>query len=111
MKISKLATAAAFSCSVLFGTAAFADDAKPDQSVGEYASDAVVTTKIKAAFVAEKDLSVLDISVETVDGVAALTGTVDSTGHAELAERVAGGVEGVKRVDNRLMIAPVKAVE
>ncbi len=46
---------------------------KQKQSVGEYASDTVVTRKVKAAIVADKSLSALDIAVETNNGVVTLT--------------------------------------
>ena len=67
MEIRKLIAAAALGTGAVFTSMAFAaDDSKPKQSVGEYASDATVTTKVKAAFVADKQLSALEIAVETV---------------------------------------------
>ena len=68
MEIRKLIAAAALGTGAVFTSMAFAaDDGKPKQSVGEYASDATVTTKVKAAFVADKQLSALEIAVETTD--------------------------------------------
>jgi hyperosmotically inducible protein len=82
---------------------------KPKQSVGEYASDAVVTTKVKAAIVADKSLSALDVAVETNNGVVTLTGTVASAAQSDNATHAARGVEGVKQVKNELKVDPAKA--
>ncbi|KOF54362.1 MULTISPECIES: BON domain-containing protein [unclassified Achromobacter] len=99
-----LGTGAAFSCIALA-----ADDGKPKQSVGEYASDAAITTKVKAAFVADKQLSALDIAVETNNGVTTLTGTVGTAAEADHAAQVTRAIEGVKQVKNDIKVDPAKA--
>ena len=70
-----------------FGVPALADhhQNKDKQSVGEYTSDAVITTKVKAAIVAEKNLSALDVAAETHEGVVTLTGTVATAEQADKA--------------------------
>ncbi|ASC63187.1 BON domain-containing protein [Achromobacter denitrificans] len=109
MELRKLTAAAALGLGAAFTSIAFAaDDGKPKQSVGEYASDATVTTKIKAAFVADKQLSALDIAVETNAGVATLTGTVGTAAEADHAATVTRGVEGVKQVMNNIKVDPAK---
>ncbi|MEI2415719.1 BON domain-containing protein [Orrella sp. JC864] len=80
------------------------NEADKQQSAGEYVDDAVVTTKIRAAIVAEDNLSNFDIGVETIDGVTTLTGTVETDAQKEAAERVAKEVEGVRRVNNDLQV-------
>jgi hyperosmotically inducible protein len=95
--------------SITMATAYAADTDKPKQSVGEYSSDAVVTTKVKAAIVAEKSLSALDVAVETNNGVTTLSGTVGSAAQSADATRVARGVEGVKQVKNDLKVDASKA--
>lgn len=72
--------------------------------VAVYVDDAAVTAKVNAAILAESGMSVFNISVETTKGVTALTGTIDSNENRNKAERLVAGVEGVKRVDNRLRI-------
>ena len=79
-----------------------ADEKK--QSAGEYVDDAVVTTKIRAAIVAEKNLSNFDIGVETIDGVTTLSGAVDTEDQKDAAERVTKEVEGVRRVNNDIEV-------
>lgn len=111
MQIKKIVAATAVGASMVFASSVFAadHDAKPKQSAGEYTSDAVVTTKVKAAIVAEKNLSALDIAVETVDGTTQLSGSVATAAQADHAARVARGVEGVKQVKNLLKVDASKA--
>lgn len=72
------------------------------ERAGDYVSDAALTTKINAALVAQKELSALDISVDSNQGVVTLSGTVDSDAQIELAEKVVEDLDGVKAVDNKL---------
>lgn len=111
MTLTKILSASALGLSLSLGAGSFAvaaSDMQSKQSVGEYASDAVVTTKVKAAMVAEKDLSALDVAAETNNGVVTLTGTVATAAQAEAAARVTRGVEGVKQVENKLKVDPAK---
>lgn len=75
-------------------------------SVGEYIDDTLITTKVKGKILAEAGLSSFSISVETNQGIVTLRGDVDKHETASLAERVAKMVNGVKRVDNRLVYKP-----
>ncbi|MBO9352730.1 BON domain-containing protein [Bordetella petrii] len=110
MQMRKLIVAAAVGASTLLGTAAYAAEGDaPKQSMGEYASDAVITTKVKAAFVADDTLSALDIAVETNDGTVTLSGTVGTEAETEQAARVARDVEGVTQVQNDIKVDPAKA--
>ena len=110
MNIKKIMIATAIGSSVVFGAPAMAaSNTDQKQSVGEYASDAVITTKVKAAIVAEKNLSALDIAVETNDGVVTLTGTVATDAQADNAARVTRDVEGVKQVENKVKVDPTTA--
>jgi hyperosmotically inducible protein len=112
MMMRKLIMATAICTGTLIGTvsnAAYAANPEQKQSASEYASDAVVTTKVKGAFVAQSALSALDIGVETVDGKVTLTGTVGTAAEVELASHVARDVEGVKQVQNDLQVDKAKA--
>ena len=66
--------------------------------------DAAVTAKVKAAIVREKNLSALDVNVETENGVVQLGGFVDTKDQIERASKVAGKVKGVKSVQNDLKL-------
>ena len=111
MNLKKILVATAIGSSVVLGAPAMAAASNTDQkqSVGEYASDAVITTKVKAAIVAEKNLSALDIAVESNDGVVTLTGTVATDAQADNAARVTRDVEGVKQVENKVKVDPTTA--
>lgn len=77
---------------------------KPSTTAGAYLGDSAITAKVKAAIVAEPDLSALEIKVNTSDGVVTLTGTVDTQQKIERAAQVAQTIDGVKTVDNQLSL-------
>jgi hyperosmotically inducible protein len=74
------------------------------EKTGEAISDTAITSKIKAAILAEADLKVLQIHVETSNGMVALTGAVDSQADSDRAASIARRVDGVKAVDNQLTV-------
>lgn len=75
-------------------------------AMSEAAGDAAITAAVKARLLASEHLKALDISVSTEDGVVVLSGTVPSEMVAANASAIVGEVEGVSRVDNRLVVAP-----
>jgi hyperosmotically inducible protein len=97
-----------------------AEDAgkKIDQAVGEVGTmieessgeasmkvdDAAITTKIKAAFMAESMIDSLNISVDTINGIVTLTGTTNSLESSKKAEEIAGVVSEVSQVINQIVI-------
>lgn len=81
--------------------------ARPDRaSTGEYIDDTAITAKVKAALVADKEVSALSVNVETFRGVVQLSGFADSQAEINRAVSVARGVGGVKSVKNDLRIKP-----
>ncbi len=79
-------------------------DSRERQPVGEYIDDSVITTRVKAAMAGDSDISVMEVSVETYDGVVQLSGFVTSQAQANRAAELARGVPGVKRVNNDMRI-------
>lgn len=71
---------------------------------GAVIEDAAITTQIKSAILAEPKLKVMQIAVETIDGVVTLAGLVDTQANSDQATQVASTVIGVKRVENRLIV-------
>ena len=67
--------------------------------------DAAITAKVKAGILAEPELKVLKIDVDTKEGRVTLTGSADNAELVKKAEQVASAVEGVKGVDNRLSVS------
>ena len=66
--------------------------------------DAAITTKVKAAVLAEPGLKSMDINVDTKDGVVTLAGTVGSQDLKQRANQVAQQVQGVKQVSDQLVV-------
>lgn len=64
--------------------------------------DAAVTTKVKAALLAEPGLRSMEIHVDTKDGVVTLTGTPDSAANRDRAVVIARNVAGVKDVVDQM---------
>ena len=81
-----------------------ADENAP--GVGGFVDDSLITAEVKARLLAEPGISSLSISVETTHGVVMLSGNVDRPEHATVAENVVRKVNGVTRVDNRLVYRP-----
>ncbi len=66
--------------------------------VQEVVSDSWITSKVKSVFLTNTSISGLEIKVETVDGVVALSGVVPSSAERDLAIIKAKEVKGVKDV-------------
>ena len=85
---------------LLAGCAMFSGRETPS----EYASDAAITSKIKADILAERTLKVLQINVETMQGVVQLSGFVDSKASEDKALSIANHIAGVKSVKDDLVV-------
>jgi len=72
--------------------------------VTQAVDDTSITTKVKAALVAEPGLKSAQISVDTKDATVTLSGNVDSPDQRERAKQVASSVEGVKNVVDGLAV-------
>jgi osmotically-inducible protein OsmY len=73
-------------------------------STGQIIDDSVITTKLKTAMLADKEVSGTDVSIETNKGRVLLTGSVKSSAERSKAERIARETAGVRAVENRLTI-------
>lgn len=90
---------------LLFGGNALANDpaAKQDHAKKESAqpvTDTWITTKVKADLLATKDVSGMEIKVDTKNGVVKLEGTVATKAEADKAIASTRAIEGVKQVDS-----------
>lgn len=74
------------------------------ESAGEYIDDSVISNKVRAELIDDKDLNLFQIDVTTLKGEVQLSGFVDSPAAKDRAGRVAGGVEGVKKIHNNLVV-------
>ena len=73
-------------------------------TIGTEIDDTAITTKVKAALLADDYVKGLDIKVETRKGEVQLSGYVDSQEQIDKAVAIAKGVENVKNVDNKMMV-------
>ena len=91
------------SASAATGTAG--EDARQDVAkAADPSADRGITAKIRALLLAEPGLKSMQINVQTQNGVAVLSGSVDTTANSWKAEQLARTVEGVKSVENRMMV-------
>ncbi len=75
------------------------------ESLGQHISDGTVTTKVKAALMAAKDVKSTHIHVKTRRGTVWLTGTVPTSDEKTRAQDVVSGIDGVHAVKNRLKVS------
>lgn len=75
-----------------------------DKTAGQVVDDTVITSKVKAALLADPDIAGLKINVDTAKGKVTLKGEVKSLALWRKAESLARGVDGVKDVNNQLVI-------
>ncbi|MBO1518585.1 molecular chaperone OsmY [Oceanisphaera pacifica] len=75
-----------------------------EQSLKEYADDAMITSAVKAKLLTDTSVPSLAISVETQDGVVQLTGEVESEEQSTQAENIVKGMDDVKSVKNDLKV-------
>ncbi len=74
------------------------------ETPGEFIDDAALTTRIKAAFVADKVVSALDISVHSDKGIVHLGGVARSSEEVHQAERIARQTPGARGVRNNIVV-------
>jgi osmotically-inducible protein OsmY len=83
---------------------ASADHADTGKQARAALGDAAITASIKAGFIADRDLSVLKIDVDTKDGVVTLNGLADTAEAKERATKIAQDTKGVREVRNHLTV-------
>ena len=66
--------------------------------------DSAVTAKVKAALFAEPGLKTLQLEVETHEGVVTLAGAVDTPVLKQRALQIAGSLNGVHQVVDKLVV-------
>jgi hyperosmotically inducible protein len=83
-------------------------DAAPTEraaaDVSDKVKDAAITTAVNAKLAQDKTLSAMRIDVDTVDGKVSLRGMAPDPSARERATTLASAVDGVKSVDNQLVV-------
>ena len=79
---------------------------KAGQAIADATADARATAAIKARLLTHRDLSALDISVNTTMGVVTLSGSVSSREDISKAMLLAMETDGVREVISTLQVKP-----
>lgn len=97
MKIVAIAAAAllATGCNVMRG----------NQSTGEYADDAALTARVKAALLDDEQVKGTEFNVDVYQGKVTLSGVTDSASQAKRAEQIAKQTPGVKAVESAIRVS------
>lgn len=103
MKIAQRLVTTAFAAAVAI-TAVGCSSNPTSKSAGEYVDDAVITTKVKAAFAADPTVKATEVNVETYKGDVQLSGFVAEPRDAQRAVEIARGVQGVSSVKNDIRV-------
>ena len=86
-----------------------ADYKIPDRSntrgYGAVVDDATITTAVKSKLLWSKHTEGMDTTVETTDGKVVLSGIVHTVAAKQQAEKLAKNTDGVRSVDNKLMVS------
>jgi len=76
----------------------------PPSTVGTLVDDAVITTSVKSALLADPAIKSFDLQVETLKGTVQLSGIVDNQGQIDQAVQIARAIEGASDVKNDLKV-------
>lgn len=87
-------------------TAAGCAVTRHQSTVGEYVDDATVTSRVKAKFAEDPQVSAMAISVETLKGVVQLSGFAKNTTERRRAGEIAAATPGAKGVNNDIIVRP-----
>jgi osmotically-inducible protein OsmY len=97
-----LTTAIAMALGV-FGTN-FAAEPKPQDRQTQPVVDARLESQIQTGFGMNRHLRAFDLSVKVEDSKAVLNGKVEDNADRDLAEQIAMSAEGIKHVDNHIVV-------
>jgi hyperosmotically inducible protein len=79
-----------------------------ERTVGSWADDVLISSKVKAKLIANSEIKAGDIDVSSSQGVVTLIGRVSSRAIKSDAERIARGTRGVKDVHNELVVGRMR---
>jgi hyperosmotically inducible protein len=75
-------------------------------TTAQVSSDVTITAKVNAALVADDKLKATQINVDTREGQVTLTGQAPDAQARARATTLASAVDGVKQVNNQLVVSP-----
>lgn len=80
-----------------------------EKTVGGWIDDVMISSKVKSKLIANSEIKSRNIDVSSSQGVVTLIGRVKSQLVKSDAERIARGTQGVKDVNNELVVGRVKS--
>ena len=89
---------------VLAGSVAGCSLTSGRETAGEYLDDTTITTRVKAALIADKTVKASQIGVETMQNVVQLSGFVDTPQEKLRAGDIARNISGVREVQNNIAV-------
>ena len=76
------------------------------ETAGAYIDDTAITSQVKSRMLDNPGVAATSIGVETLNGTVMLSGFAKSTAEREMAERIALSVNGVRSVQNQIIVRP-----
>lgn len=74
------------------------------RSTGEVIDDSMIANKVRAAFIADKEVKLTNLDVRSHEGIVQLSGFADTESEANRAVEIAKKVKGVREVKNDIRI-------
>ena len=78
-----------------------------ERTVGSWADDVLISSKVKSKLIANSEIKAGDIDVSSSQGVVTLIGRVSSDAVKDDAERIARATKGVTDVSNELLVGKI----
>jgi hypothetical protein len=101
-KLSSAALASLIVGGLALGGLSLAAEPSAEQKI----DDATLLAKIKSSLLRSAEVEGLDVDVDVKDGVVTLSGSADTSTEKASAEKIAKTSDGVKRVENRIVVKP-----
>lgn len=83
--------------------------ATDERSIGTMVDDSVIASTVKTKMIGDELVQARHIDVDVVDGVVYLVGVVRSDVQRQKAADIAAAVDGVRRVENQLLVGSTSA--
>jgi hyperosmotically inducible periplasmic protein len=78
--------------------------ATDERTIGTMMDDSIISTKVKTRMISDEFIKARNIDVDVLNGVVYLIGVVDSSSQKRMAADLARGVEGVRQIENQLLV-------
>jgi hyperosmotically inducible protein len=83
--------------------------ATDERSIGTIVDDSVISTSVKTKMISDEFVKARHIDVDVLNGVVYLIGVVESASQKRMAGDIARSVDGVRRVENQLVVGRTTA--